>query len=271
MAKNLRHPDRVPAIDWGTLSRSRWRWSVRRNKKSRATGVSKEERAEGLRSQIAREEARLKSIRSTIRKFPQKLAEGRSYLETVRRRVAELEQQIQRCKEEQAAAEKRDRQAHPVRAIFSNALSRPVPQFSWMEPASAIPLRDEWLREIRNLFFNGYALRRARFRESETGRGVTGGDFSSRPKSIRRGRACTPRKENRLRAKYGVDEDTIAAAAAHFGKTRKLAEKIKFVLRRNSTRRRTARIAGFPLTIARTPTISIRCPREGYPLARTWS
>ena len=57
-------------------------------------------------------------------------------------------------------------------------------------------------------------------------------------------------KENKLRAKYGVGDDTIAAAAAHFGKTRDLADKIKIALRAQLDVSRDCPYCGLPLGTA---------------------
>jgi hypothetical protein len=54
-------------------------------------------------------------------------------------------------------------------------------------------------------------------------------------------------EEGKLRLKYGIGDDVFAAAAAHFGTTRQLAEKIKDALEGQLTVTKDCPYCGLPL------------------------
>jgi hypothetical protein len=244
---------------------------VKRRKKHKSRGDSEESMLSFLQREIPITQQTLDWLRSTIRDFPQtaderkkKLAEleleRQPHLEKVRTRVAEISRTIQYWEEAKAKLIAKQKALG-----FFGFLSR-----DWMAPAEIRKriedLDDNIARWTRKRSEEGWELwHPPRLNAYSPGdkRGYSLDDegfeklkkhaqvweeLLAYQKAEHAKLAVVVRKnKNKLLAKYGADEATIAAAAAHFGKTRDLADRIKIALR--------AQLDGSP-----------NCPYCGLPL-----
>jgi 5-methylcytosine-specific restriction endonuclease McrA len=238
---------------------------MRRRRKPKPTQVSEgglehslrtnKRRLRELQASIGSCQAQLDSIRTGLREFPQTLDERKKkqaeleleherspYVKEARERIALLSQLIQNRQKEKAAIESQIKswvEQSNNRGFFATIFA---PSFPFAEAQKKIKelerptLGGRELNRLReNLsrpwcLFHGCTLDDEGFAKLKQMEQTAERDLARYKQEYAKVAAELRDSENKLRARYRVGDDTIAAAAAHFGKTRDLADKIKVAL-----------------------------------------